>query len=143
MEIEGGMSTEDEVTWEIEVVAHFTDQMIAKQYEAALTELNAALTRAREAADGSNRVEFFEKLKEFIVTQWADAIRAGERQRPADIRGEPDALLCSFCGKGKDEVKQVIAGPQVFICNECIDICNEILADQDASPAGSPLDTDS
>jgi len=136
------MSSEDEVAWETGVVAQFTEQMIAKEYEAALTELNAALTRAREAADNSNRVEFFENLKEYIVTQWSDAIRASERQRQADIRSGFDVLLCSFCGKGKDEVKQLIAGPNMFICNECVAICNEILADEDAAPVVSPCDPD-
>lgn len=36
---------------------------------------------------------------------------------------------CSFCGKGHDEVKKLIAGPSVFICNECVELCNEIIAD--------------
>jgi len=40
------------------------------------------------------------------------------------------ALKCSFCGKGQDEVKKLIAGPSVYICNECVDLCNEIMADE-------------
>lgn len=41
-----------------------------------------------------------------------------------------DGLLrCSFCGKGQNEVSKLIAGPAVYICNECIEICNEIIAD--------------
>ena len=39
------------------------------------------------------------------------------------------SLRCSFCGKDQDEVKKLIAGPAVYICNVCIDICNEIIAD--------------
>lgn len=39
------------------------------------------------------------------------------------------ALKCSFCGKGHDEVKKLIAGPTVYICNECVELCNEIIAD--------------
>ncbi|HSK74045.1 MAG TPA: ATP-dependent Clp protease ATP-binding subunit ClpX [Pyrinomonadaceae bacterium] len=43
-----------------------------------------------------------------------------------------DPLLhCSFCGKSQNEVKKLIAGPSVYICNECIDICNEIINDDD------------
>ncbi|MFH0933446.1 MAG: ATP-dependent Clp protease ATP-binding subunit ClpX [Nitrospirota bacterium] len=38
-------------------------------------------------------------------------------------------LKCSFCGKGHDEVKKLIAGPSVYICNECVALCNEIIAD--------------
>lgn len=37
---------------------------------------------------------------------------------------------CSFCGKSQDEVKKLIAGPDVFICNECVDLCNEIIAEE-------------
>jgi ATP-dependent Clp protease ATP-binding subunit ClpX len=40
-------------------------------------------------------------------------------------------LRCSFCGKGQDKVKRLIAGPDVYICNECIEVCNEILREQD------------
>lgn len=41
-----------------------------------------------------------------------------------------DGFHCSFCGKGQNEVKKLIAGPSVFICNECVDLCNEILAEE-------------
>jgi ATP-dependent Clp protease ATP-binding subunit ClpX len=42
---------------------------------------------------------------------------------------DDNALKCSFCGKGHAEVKKLIAGPTVYICNECVDLCNEIIAD--------------
>ena len=56
-------------------------------------------------------------------------------------RGE-DTLRCSFCGKSQNEVKKLIAGPTVYICNECIDICIEIISDdaqQEAAAARPPL----
>ena len=40
-------------------------------------------------------------------------------------------LRCSFCGKSKDAVKKFISGPNVYICNECISLCNEILAEEE------------
>ena len=43
-------------------------------------------------------------------------------------------LYCSFCGKSQHEVKKLIAGPSVFICDECIDLCNDIIRDE--LPAG-------
>ncbi len=44
---------------------------------------------------------------------------------------EKDALLrCSFCGKTQEEVKKIIAGPTVYICDECIDLCNEIMEEE-------------
>ena len=39
-------------------------------------------------------------------------------------------LYCSFCGKSQHEVKKLIAGPSVFICDECIDLCNDIIRDE-------------
>lgn len=39
-------------------------------------------------------------------------------------------VLCSFCGKAQDEVKKLIAGPNVYICDECIDLCNDIVKEE-------------
>ena len=41
--------------------------------------------------------------------------------------GDSDLLKCSFCGKSQKQVKKLIAGPGVYICDECIDLCNEII----------------
>ena len=43
-------------------------------------------------------------------------------------------LYCSFCGKSQNEVKKLIAGPSVYICDECIDLCNDIIRDELSSP---------
>ena len=43
---------------------------------------------------------------------------------------KPDKLHCSFCGKAQDEVKKLIAGPSVYICNECVDLCNDIIEEE-------------
>ncbi len=43
---------------------------------------------------------------------------------------EDNKLYCSFCGKSQDEVKKLIAGPTVYICDECVELCNEILAEE-------------
>ncbi len=49
-------------------------------------------------------------------------------------------LRCSFCGKSKDSVKKFISGPNVYICNECISLCNEILAEEEEREAAeSPI----
>ena len=42
----------------------------------------------------------------------------------------PDLLKCSFCGKSQKQVKKLIAGPGVYICDECIDLCNEIIEEE-------------
>ena len=51
-----------------------------------------------------------------------------------------DDLLCSFCGKSQDEVKKLIAGPSVYICDECIQLCNEII-DEEYSQEGEEGDS--
>ena len=44
---------------------------------------------------------------------------------------KPDAnLRCSFCGKGRDQVRKLIAGPTVYICDDCVGLCNEIIAEE-------------
>ena len=51
----------------------------------------------------------------------------------SDKKGSSEKLLyCSFCGKSQHEVKKLIAGPSVFICDECIDLCNDIIRDENA-----------
>ena len=48
-----------------------------------------------------------------------------------DNNKEEDKLLyCSFCGKNQNEVRKLIAGPSVYICNECIDLCNDIIKEE-------------
>ncbi|MEN9765635.1 MAG: ATP-dependent protease ATP-binding subunit [Pseudomonadota bacterium] len=56
----------------------------------------------------------------------------------AEKKGAGEKLLyCSFCGKSQHEVKKLIAGPSVFICDECIDLCNDIIRDeQSVTPEG-------
>jgi ATP-dependent Clp protease ATP-binding subunit ClpX len=51
-------------------------------------------------------------------------------------RNSMDDLMCSFCGKGQDEVKKLIAGPSVYICDECIQLCNEIIAEEYSQDTG-------
>jgi ATP-dependent Clp protease ATP-binding subunit ClpX len=52
--------------------------------------------------------------------------------RPTDSN---EQLLCSFCGKSQRQVKKLIAGPGVYICDECIDLCNEIIDEELTGPA--------
>jgi ATP-dependent Clp protease ATP-binding subunit ClpX len=54
--------------------------------------------------------------------------------------GESDLLKCSFCGKSQKQVKKLIAGPGVYICDECIDLCNEIIEEELADTTELKLD---
>ena len=48
-----------------------------------------------------------------------------------DKNNDDDKLLyCSFCGKSQHEVKKLIAGPSVFVCDECVDLCNDIIREE-------------
>ncbi|MCH2423705.1 MAG: AAA family ATPase, partial [Acidimicrobiales bacterium] len=47
---------------------------------------------------------------------------------------EGELLKCSFCGKTQKQVKKLIAGPGVYICDECIDLCNEIIEEELSEP---------
>ncbi len=49
----------------------------------------------------------------------------------ANFRRPEELLCCSFCGKSQNDVRKLIAGPGVYVCNECIDICNEIINDDE------------
>ncbi|MFZ0256050.1 MAG: ATP-dependent Clp protease ATP-binding subunit ClpX [Gammaproteobacteria bacterium] len=52
--------------------------------------------------------------------------------------GDGDRLLyCSFCGKSQHEVRKLIAGPSVFICDECVDLCNDIIREEIQEKSGS------
>ena len=73
--------------------------------------------------------------------------RAGRQPRPhkegiplARPTDSNEQLLCSFCGKSQRQVKKLIAGPGVYICDECIDLCNEIIDEELTAPAQLDLD---
>jgi len=55
-----------------------------------------------------------------------------------DKKDDGKLLYCSFCGKSQHEVRKLIAGPSVFICDECVDLCNDIITEemQDTSDSG-------
>jgi len=51
------------------------------------------------------------------------------------------SLFCSFCGKNQSEVKKLIAGPSVFICDECVDLCNDIITEESKQIEEKNLDS--
>ncbi len=59
----------------------------------------------------------------------------------ANFRRPEELLCCSFCGKSQNDVKKLIAGPGVYVCNECIDICNEIINDDEQSESAAARTT--
>jgi ClpX C4-type zinc finger protein len=61
-----------------------------------------------------------------------------KRKQAQDSTGAPRSVLrCSFCTKSQDSVNKLIAGPSVFICDECVQVCNDIIADDDRVSASA------
>ncbi|WP_456306654.1 ClpX C4-type zinc finger protein [Nguyenibacter vanlangensis] len=52
---------------------------------------------------------------------------------------KPEALFCSFCGASAKEAKILIAGPSVFICDECVDVCRDIIVEKKATSVATKL----
>ncbi|MBA2334782.1 MAG: ATP-dependent Clp protease ATP-binding subunit ClpX [Pyrinomonadaceae bacterium] len=59
----------------------------------------------------------------------------------AQFRRPEELLCCSFCGKSQNDVRKLIAGPGVYVCNECIDICNEIINDDEQTETSAARTT--
>jgi len=60
----------------------------------------------------------------------------------AESKGGDSTLYCSFCGKSQHDVKKLIAGPTVFICDECIELCNEIIQEELSGDSETGKDKD-
>ena len=58
----------------------------------------------------------------------------------ADKSSGDKLLYCSFCGKSQHEVRKLIAGPSVFICDECIELCNDIIREEGAAAESARTD---
>ena len=56
----------------------------------------------------------------------------------AKKNGDTDVLRCSFCNKDQNDVRKLIAGPTVFICDECVEVCNDIIADDNRHEPKTP-----
>jgi ATP-dependent Clp protease ATP-binding subunit ClpX len=65
-----------------------------------------------------------------VYRSGAEASRHGEENGMARIGESADLLKCSFCGKSQKQVQQLIAGPGVYICDECVELCNEIIEER-------------
>src|SRR5688572_19090723 len=65
-----------------------------------------------------------------LVQEPAPSARSKESSLVARIGDGGDLLKCSFCAKSQKQVKKLIAGPGVYICDECIDLCNEIIEEE-------------
>jgi hypothetical protein len=69
-----------------------------------------------------------------FLKRWSESERTDAPKKPPappETPGEQrPEIRCSFCGKTQDQVRKIIAGPTVYICDECIDLCNDIIFDE-------------
>ena len=72
-----------------------------------------------------------EEAKEYGLIDAIVTRNTGQRRCSMSRRDtNQENLTCSFCGKSQEEVKKLIAGPAVYICDECIELCNDIIAEE-------------
>lgn len=83
-----------------------------------------------------DHTEDMDELEAKIVEMTAKyRIKAELEGKESLIESESSAgIFCSFCGKAKDDVKKMISGPSVFICSECVDVCNSIVEGEKYEP---------
>jgi ATP-dependent Clp protease ATP-binding subunit ClpX len=70
---------------------------------------------------------------------WRHAGKGNRREKMAKPIKQGGKLQCSFCGKSQDDVRKLIAGPTVYICDECIELCNDIIAEELEDERGKGL----
>ena len=103
-----------------------------QRYRDALETLQKELIQAIQKADQLDSSRLLQSFFSTVILLEANLEKAyGERweELVPKISQEAEILRCSFCGKSQDEVAKLIASPTLYICNECIDICKEIIED--------------
>jgi len=95
---------------------------MAQSLRQALTHDNAAITHSRS-------LELVAQA--FGFDNWNILAARIEADRPAAAEAGPKALHCSFCGKSQHDVKKLVAGPDVTICDACVALCNDVIEHTD------------
>lgn len=106
------------------------DLICGQKYGAALQMFQRAVTNFLESKTTPRRNEIARQLFQ-IGTALEESLRRAygdswEAQVPR-AKDEVPSAVCSFCGKSQNEVRKIIAGPSVYICDECVDLCDQIL----------------
>ena len=65
-------------------------------------------------------------------------LHADQREELAVTATKPTTANCSFCGKPNTEVRKIVAGPGVYICNECVELCNDVIGQVEEDPDVAP-----
>jgi hypothetical protein len=78
--------------------------------------------------DFEQRLIDLEQEKTLSEIEGGEISRSHTEERTASYT-KPEEIRCSFCGKEREDVVKMVSGPDVHICNECVEICNEIVSD--------------
>jgi ATP-dependent Clp protease ATP-binding subunit ClpX len=97
--------------------------------------IKSSLSARHKSYSGSLLSKHLQRPKQLLQAVSLHSVNFGDIGNffMADRKGNSASektLYCSFCGKSQHEVKKLIAGPSVFICDECIDLCNDIIRDE-------------
>jgi DNA-binding XRE family transcriptional regulator len=80
--------------------------------------------------------EAAERARPFFHKKIAEPPTEPELKPETSDAAAKDTLYCSFCGRSEHEAKTLVAGPNVFICNECVEFCTEVICDEQRARAG-------
>ncbi len=105
-----------------------SEAILKQSHEEAFTFLEKGLAIARERfASQSDVVQLIAEVFGTIVLLESGFKKTVGNLSAIEVPHEPDAEVCSFCGKARSSALRVVAGPGVFICEECIRICLQVL----------------
>ena len=124
------------------------DLISDQKYGYALQNFKRAVARLIESKSFPKRTEVARQLLE-VATALEETLKKAygdgwDAHIPKFVE-EPQSSCCSFCGKEQHEVKKLVAGPSVFICDECVELCRGIVAEEygaDASQAAGSMVSD-
>ena len=74
-----------------------------------------------------------EKLLTLKIDEHGSVLEGGSEMSKTGGSDTKNPLYCSFCGKSQHEVRKLIAGPTVFICDECVELCMDIIGEENKS----------
>jgi hypothetical protein len=107
-----------------------TDLITAQRYGPALESFKGSIRRLRDAKVSPGRSKVARQLFE-VATALEESLEKayGEKWHTLvpEVADEGDQSRCSFCGKDQSAAKKLIAGPSVFICDDCVELCHRIV----------------
>jgi hypothetical protein len=103
-----------------------------QRYRDAVSAFDRSLDKLIKLNKSSKSVDVAKELKKLVLALEKSFRRSYVENQSERKSGDTnsDSFVCSFCGKDPEEIKQMIAGPSVYICNECVDLCNDILGEE-------------